>query len=268
MLFNLFKKLFAIALLFETVIHFSSCSYQIFYPQRLTVYSFDSVNENKVITRPYMQIVGGQLGIAHSFSKHFFIALNGQLNSSVFPLTKGTNNYSATTFSFAPNFGAGYYHFNKNENGFEIVPQFSYERNNLFFHFYSTNNYQTEPDILTKRINYLIPGIQFSYYHIPENRTNLYFTCRFSYMYADELKNGLYLSDTIKQTIYYGQNILLEPGFQFRLRELPNVRFECAAFIGLKKTTLKSYYSPLMISLRINPAIFLKGLHANDENIE
>ena len=192
---NIFKNLLLFFLTLISILNFSSCSYQYYYPQRLNVYAFDSAHQTKIITRPYMQIVGAQIGVARSFSKHFLVALNGQVNNSVFQLSKGASSMSANTFSYAPNLSAGFYSTNLSRNGFEITPQISYERNNLNIKYFPNNNFQ-EPATAFKKINYLIPSLQFSWYHMPQNRNNIFFTFRFSYLYADAFRDGLF-NDTL-----------------------------------------------------------------------
>lgn len=242
-----------------TLSFFSSCSYQIYYPQRLTVFNYDSAHQTEVITRPFMQIVGAQLGVSHSFTNHFFLEGSTQFNSTVFPLTKTPDGTSASVYTYSANAGAGFFSTNKIHNGFEIVPQFIFEHNQIYFNYYPNYLANKTPDHLIQRINFVIPALQFSYYHFPLHRTNVNLSCRFSYVFADALKNGIDLVNPPTENNFYTQNIFFEPGLQFILRKLPLVRVEAAAFVGLKNSVLKSYYAPVQLSLRINPAILKKN---------
>ena len=148
------------------IFHFSSCSYQIYYPQRLTVFNYDSAHQTEVITRPFMQIVGAQLGVSHSFTNHFFLEGSTQFNSTIFPLTKSLDGTSASVYAYSANAGAGFFSTNKIHNGFEIVPQLIFEHNQIYFNYYPNYLANKTPDHLIQRINYLIPALQLSLIHI------------------------------------------------------------------------------------------------------
>ncbi len=253
------KTVFYFSLIAISILNFNSCSYQIYYPQRLTVFNYDSAHETKVITRPFMQIIGAQLGVSHSFTNHFFLEGSTQLNSAIVPLYKTHDGTSATDYAYSVNAGAGFFSTNKVHSGFEIVPQVIVEHNQLYFNFFPNYYANTTPNHLTQRINFLIPALQFSYFHFPEKRNNIYLTCRFSYVFADALKSGIDLNKPSTERGFYNQNIFVEPGLQFVLKKIPNVRVECATFIGLKKTELMGYFSPVQLSLRINPEILKKN---------
>ena len=233
-----------------------SCSYQIYYPQRLNIYAFDSSHQTKTIVRPFMQIVGAQIGVAHSLSNHFFISGVTQLNSSLFHLEKGNRvSTQALTGAFSANAGVGYFSSNKNYNGIELSFQMIGEHNQINYHYFPAYTFGTKPIIINDRINYLLPSFQFAYNHFPSGKNNFSLGCRFSYALADEYKDGITLDNEANGFGFYFQNIYLQPGFRIQLTKIPDIKLEGSVITGVKTTALDDYYSSVMLSVMIDPQL-------------
>jgi len=222
---------------------FTSCSYHLYYPERVNAYGFDSSGQTKIILEPNFNKLGLHLGLAHSFSNHLFLAAGGQLNSNLyrkqFPGYKlfessvyGKSNALATYIS------VGYFNKSESGKGYEIVPGFYFERNHV--QYISTYNYEGDfSDNVwpsdNRFIHYYVPNVQTSYY-LKREKCEWYFTTRLSYVFADSLSRKFVPDEVVFDRTIYSRNFLVEPGIQFSFTKMNAIRF----FASTHLSTLKN----------------------------
>ena len=230
---------------------FSSCSYHLYYPERVNAYGFDSTGQTKIILEPNFNKAGFHLGLAHSFSNHLFLATGGQLNSNLFQRNFPGDKLFESSIHGKSNAASSYLsvgYFNKNEsgNGYEIVPGFYFERNHVQY----VSTYMYEGDysrnawpLDNRFLHYYVPNVQTAFYYKGE-KCEWYLTVRLSYIIADSFSREFTPNEVIIYKNIYGRNLLIEPGAQLSFTNAKAIRF----FVSTHLSTLKND-SPVNIPL-------------------
>lgn len=169
------------------------------------------------------------LAVAHSFSKHIYVGVGGQVDAKEFPYYFQDTARNFTSFS--ANALGGYFKRIANGNMIDISLGWAYEK--MDEEGFKLKSFEPEYSE-SNHARYNVPFVQFSYCFKGES-SNTFLTIRTSGIFKDKTKEEFNANEGILYRVYAPYAMLISPSVQFSFKNAKAVPFFITANISTKK---------------------------------